>query len=84
MFDVLAHFGLRVRAGQRRVVAPGIANIVHQFRDLIMVVELPVKGGLRCALPLLEFGKKKISNCAALISQAKPDAGIKQSDIKPR
>jgi uncharacterized protein involved in outer membrane biogenesis len=39
--------------------------------------------GIGALLPLLEFGKKKDSNCAALMSQAKSDAGIKQSDIAP-
>lgn len=82
MFDALAHLGLRC-AGQGRVGVPGIANIVRQFRDL-MVVELLVKGGHRqygrraglgavtagtsALLPLLEFGKKKSRNCAALMS----------------
>ena len=39
--------------------------------------------GIGALLPLLEFGKKKDSNCAALMSQAKSDAGIRQSDIAP-
>lgn len=39
--------------------------------------------GIGALLPLLEFGKKKDSNCAALMRQAKSDAGIKQSDITP-
>ncbi|HSM97517.1 MAG TPA: AsmA family protein [Gallionella sp.] len=42
-----------------------------------------VTAGIGALLPLLEFGKKKDSNCAALMSQAKSDAGIKQSDIAP-
>lgn len=41
-------------------------------------------GGIGALLPLLEFGNKKDSNCAALVGQAKSDAGIKQSDIAPR
>lgn len=41
-------------------------------------------GGIGTLLPLLEFGNKKDSNCAALVGQAKSDAGIKQSDIAPR
>jgi uncharacterized protein involved in outer membrane biogenesis len=40
--------------------------------------------GIVALLPLLEIGKKNVSNCAALMSQAKSDAGIKQSDIAPR
>lgn len=43
-----------------------------------------ITGGIGALIPLLELGKKKDSNCAALISQAKSDAGIKQSDIAPR
>lgn len=39
--------------------------------------------GIGALLPLLEFGKKKDSNCAALMRQGKSDAGIKQSDIAP-
>lgn len=42
-----------------------------------------VTAGIGALLPLLEFGKKKDSNCAALMRQAKSDAGIKQSDIAP-
>jgi len=41
-------------------------------------------GGIGALIPLLDFGKDKESNCAALMSQAKSDAGIKQSDIAPR
>lgn len=41
-------------------------------------------GGIGALIPLLEFGKDKVSNCAALMSQAKSDAGIKQGDIAPR
>lgn len=40
--------------------------------------------GIGALLPLLEFDKDKGSNCAALMTQAKSDAGIRQSDIKPR
>ena len=39
--------------------------------------------GIAALIPLLELNKKKDSNCAALMIQAKSDAGIKQSDIKP-
>jgi uncharacterized protein involved in outer membrane biogenesis len=41
-------------------------------------------GGIGALIPLLEFGNGKDSNCAALVSQTKSDAGIKQSDIEPR
>ena len=40
--------------------------------------------GIGALLPLLDFGKNKDSNCAALISQAKSDAGVKASDILPK
>lgn len=39
--------------------------------------------GIAALIPLLELNKKKDSNCAGLMIQAKSDAGIKQSDIKP-
>jgi uncharacterized protein involved in outer membrane biogenesis len=37
--------------------------------------------GIGVLIPLLDFGDDKLSNCAALLSQAKSDTGIKQSDI---
>ena len=40
--------------------------------------------GIGALLPLLEFDKDKGSNCAALMIQAKSDAGVRQSDIRPR
>ena len=43
-----------------------------------------VTAGLGALIPLLEFGEKKDSNCAALMSQARSDAGVKASDIAPR
>ncbi|HSB32411.1 MAG TPA: AsmA family protein, partial [Candidatus Sulfobium mesophilum] len=45
----------------------------------LAAVTVPVAG----LIPLLDFGDKKDSNCAALMDQAKSDAGIKQSDIAP-
>lgn len=39
--------------------------------------------GIAALIPLLELDKKKDSNCAALMIQAKSDAGIRQSDIAP-
>ncbi|MEO8102388.1 MAG: AsmA family protein [Betaproteobacteria bacterium] len=38
--------------------------------------------GIGALLPLLDFGKQKDSNCAALISEAKTDVGVKASDIR--
>jgi len=40
--------------------------------------------GVAALIPLLDFGDNKDSNCAALMDQAKSDAGIKQSDIAPQ
>jgi uncharacterized protein involved in outer membrane biogenesis len=40
--------------------------------------------GAAALIPLLDFGDNKDSNCAALMDQAKSDAGIKQSDIAPQ
>jgi uncharacterized protein involved in outer membrane biogenesis len=37
--------------------------------------------GIGVLIPLLDFGEDKLSNCAELLTQAKSDAGIKQSDI---
>lgn len=42
-----------------------------------------VTGGIGALIPLLDFGKNKDSNCAALVSQAKADVGVKASDIRP-
>jgi AsmA family protein len=40
--------------------------------------------GVAGLIPLLDFGNAKDSNCAALMDQARSDAGIKQSDIAPQ
>ena len=40
--------------------------------------------GVAGLIPLLDFGDNKDSNCAALMDQARSDAGIKQSDIAPK
>jgi uncharacterized protein involved in outer membrane biogenesis len=40
--------------------------------------------GVAGLIPLLDFGDTKDSNCAALMDQARSDAGIKQSDIAPQ
>jgi len=46
----------------------------------LAALTVPVAG----LIPLLDFGNKKDSNCAALMDQARSDAGIKQSDIAPQ
>ncbi len=40
--------------------------------------------GAGALLPLLDFGNKRDSNCAALMSQAHSEAGVKASDMAPR
>ena len=73
----------------------GPVNIAGTFKNPAVRPELGnaiVRGGLAAALgaatagigallPLLDFGKNNDSNCAALISQAKSDAGVKTSDM---
>lgn len=63
-------------------VHPEMGKVVA--RGGLAVVLGALTAGIGALLPLLEFGKNKDSNCAALMSQAKSDAGIKQSDIAPR
>lgn len=49
-----------------------------------MAVALGVAtGGIGALLPLLDFGTKKDSNCAALMSQARAETGVKASDMRP-
>ena len=40
--------------------------------------------GIGALIPLLDFGTELDSNCRALLSEAKSDAGIKTSDMAPR
>ena len=40
--------------------------------------------GIGALIPLLDFGKDKVSNCTALIEKAKADTGVKESDLAPR
>jgi len=42
-----------------------------------------VTAGVGALIPLLEFGKAQESHCTTLLSQAKADTGIKQSDVAP-
>jgi hypothetical protein len=64
----------KYKADTKRVATRGAAAVG------LAVVTIPVAG----LIPLLDFGDKKDSNCAALMDQAKSDAGIKQSDIAPK
>ncbi|MDP3761911.1 MAG: AsmA family protein [Ramlibacter sp.] len=41
-------------------------------------------GGLGALIPLLDFGTGKDSNCAALMSEARAETGVKASDMQPR
>jgi AsmA family protein len=43
-----------------------------------------VTGGVGALIPLLDFGTKKDSNCAALMRQARQETGVKASDMLPR
>jgi uncharacterized protein involved in outer membrane biogenesis len=62
-------------------VHPDMSKVVA--RGAVAVGLGVLTAGIAAMIPLLEFSKGKPSNCAALVSQAKSDAGIKQSDIKP-
>jgi uncharacterized protein involved in outer membrane biogenesis len=62
-------------------VSPDMSKVVA--RGGIAVGLGVLTAGLAAIIPLLEFSKDKPSNCAALVSQAKSDAGVKQSDITP-
>ena len=53
-------------------------------RGVLAVALGAVTGGIGALIPLLDFGKKKDGNCAALMAQAKSDAGVKASDMAPR
>jgi AsmA family protein len=65
---------------------PSVHPDMHKAvaRGGIAAVLGAMTAGIGTLVPLLEFGKDKDSNCAALLSQVKSDAGIKQSDIAPR
>jgi AsmA family protein len=41
-------------------------------------------GGIGALIPLLDFGTRNDSNCAALMNQAKQETGVKASDMLPR
>jgi uncharacterized protein involved in outer membrane biogenesis len=64
----------KFKADTKKVATRGAAAVG------LAAVTIPVAG----LIPLLDFGDKKDSHCAALMDQAKSDAGIKQSDIAPQ
>jgi hypothetical protein len=39
--------------------------------------------GAGALIPLLDFGKRSDSNCPALMAQARAEAGVLASDMKP-
>jgi uncharacterized protein involved in outer membrane biogenesis len=66
------------------LVRPEMGGVIA--RGGLAVVLGVVTGGIGALIPLLDFGngKGKGSNCTALMSQAKSDAGVKASDMAPR
>jgi hypothetical protein len=68
---------------KKPAVRPEMGNVAA--RGGLAVVLGAVTAGLGALLPLLEFGKRKEpSACSTLMSQAKADTGVKESDLKPR
>ena len=64
------------------VVRPEMGGVIA--RGGLAVALGVVTAGIGALIPLLDFGKAKDSNCTALMSQAKSDAGVKASDMAPR
>ena len=64
------------------VVRPELGGVIA--RGGIAVALGAVTAGIGALIPLLEFGKNKDSNCAALMSKARSDTGVKESDMAPR
>lgn len=64
------------------VLRPEMGGVIA--RGGLAVALGAVTAGIGALLPLLDFGKDQDSNCAALMSQAKSDAGVKASDMAPR
>jgi uncharacterized protein involved in outer membrane biogenesis len=63
-------------------VKPDTTTVATRVGASVGLAALTV--GVAGLIPLLDFGDKKDSNCAALMDQAKSDAGIKQGDIAPQ
>ena len=64
------------------VLRPEMGKVLARGGLAVMLGALT--SGVGTLIPLLDFGKQQESHCAALISQAKSDAGVKASDIAPR
>lgn len=76
----------------------GPIAVTGSFKTPVLRPELQkavLRGGLAVALgvatagigtlvPLIDFGRKSDSDCAALMSQAQSEAGVKAGDIAPR
>jgi len=66
------------------LVRPEMGGVIA--RGGLAVVLGVMTSGIGALIPLLDFGKGrgKGSNCTALMSQSKSDAGVKASDMAPR
>lgn len=67
---------------KKPVLRPELGGVIA--RGGLAVALGAATGGLGALIPLLDFGKDRESNCVALVSQAKSDAGVKASDMSPR
>lgn len=67
---------------KKPVLRPDMGKVIG--RGGLAVVLGALTSGVGALIPLLDFGKQQESNCAALMSQAKSDAGVKASDLTPR
>jgi len=63
-------------------VKPDTAKVAARSGAAVGLAVVTV--GVAGLIPLLDFGDNKDSNCAALMDQARSDAGIKPSDIAPQ
>lgn len=64
------------------VLRPEMGGIIA--RGGLAVALGAATSGIGTLIPLLDFGTELDSNCRALLSEAKSDAGIKTSDMAPR
>ncbi|MBI2225302.1 MAG: AsmA family protein [Betaproteobacteria bacterium] len=67
---------------KKPVLRPDMGKVLG--RGGLAVALGALTSGVGALIPLLDFGKQQENNCAALISQAKSDVGVKASDIAPR
>ena len=63
------------------VARPELGGVIT--RGGLAVALGALTAGIGALIPLLDFGNESDSNCAALVSQAKADVGVKASDIRP-